>query len=47
MEEIEKPNPLDLNALSNEELLEFYNTIEEHLKYLNNSILDAEEDSNE
>lgn len=34
----------NFNDLSNEELLELYNSIEEHIKYLNNNILVQEDE---
>lgn len=40
-----KLNPtLNLSELSNEDLMEFYSKIDEHIKYLNNSIIFEEED---
>jgi len=35
---------LDLNELSNDDLMDFYSKIDEHIKYLNNSILSTEEE---
>lgn len=35
---------LDLETLSNEELMDFFSKIDEHIKYLNNSILVPEEE---
>ncbi len=35
---------LDLENLSNEELMDFFSKIDEHIKYLNNSILVQEEE---
>ena len=34
----------NLSNLSNEELIEFYNNIDTHIKYLKNNILEAEEE---
>lgn len=34
----------NLSNLSNEELIEFYNNIDAHIKYLKNNILEAEEE---
>lgn len=40
-----KLNPnLDLTELSNEDLMDFYSKIDEHIKYLNNNILIEEEE---
>lgn len=40
-----KLNPtLNLSELSNEDLMDFYSKIDEHIKYLNNSIIFEEED---
>ena len=40
-----KLNPtLNLSELSNEDLMEFYSKIDEHIKYLNNSIIFEEEE---
>ena len=40
-----KLNPiLDLKELSNEDLMEFYSKIDEHIKYLNNNIIFEEEE---
>ena len=45
VEEDIKLNPiLNLSELSNEDLMEFYSKIDEHIKYLNNSIIFEEED---
>lgn len=40
-----KLNPtLNLSELSNEDLMEFYSKIDEHIKYLNNNIIFEEEE---
>ncbi len=39
--------PMNFDGLTNEELLEFYGKIEEHIKYLNNKILVPDEEENE
>ena len=45
VEEDIKLNPiLNLSELSNEDLMEFYSKIDEHIKYLNNSIIFEEEE---
>lgn len=43
-EELMLDEKFNLNQLSNEELLELYNEIDNHLKYLNNNILTQEEE---
>lgn len=40
-------NENDFNNFSTEELLELYNNIEEHIKYLNNNILQQEDEQYE
>lgn len=40
-----KLNPiLDLKELSNDDLMDFYSKVDEHIKYLNNSIIIEEEE---
>ena len=40
-----KLNPiLDLKDLSNDDLMDFYSKVDEHIKYLNNSIIIEEEE---
>lgn len=43
-EELMLDEKFNLNQLSSEELLELYNEIDNHLKYLNNNILTQEEE---
>ncbi len=42
-EKVETPL-LNLNKLTNDELMEFFEKVDEHIKYLNNSILSIEEE---
>lgn len=41
MVEEDEKLPMNLDELNNEELLEIYGKVEEHLKYLNSSILEV------
>ncbi|MBQ7104417.1 MAG: hypothetical protein IJN90_01025 [Bacilli bacterium] len=46
---VEENNPrenniLNLSELTNDDLMEFHKKIDEHIKYLNNSILEVEEE---
>lgn len=42
-EKIETPL-LNLSKLTDEELMDFFNKVDEHIKYLNNNILTIEEE---
>lgn len=42
-ENIETPL-LNLSKLTDEELMDFFNKVDEHIKYLNNNILTIEEE---
>lgn len=45
VEQDTKLNPiLDLKDLSNDDLMDFYSKVDEHIKYLNNSIIIEEEE---
>ena len=45
VEQDAKLNPiLDLKDLSNDDLMDFYSKVDEHIKYLNNNILIEEEE---
>lgn len=44
MEEKIEPPLLNLSKLTDDELMEFYGKVDEHIKYLNNSILTIEEE---
>lgn len=47
MEENRIETPLlNLTKLSDQELMEFFSKVDEHIKYLNNNILPVEEDEN-
>ena len=35
---------MDVEQLNNEEILELYNAVEEHIKYLNSNLLEIESD---
>lgn len=43
-EKIIENESFNLNQLSNEELIELYNNIENHIKYLKSNILEQEEE---
>ena len=45
VEQDAKLNPvLDLKDLSNDDLMDFYSKVDEHIKYLNNNIIFEEEE---
>ena len=43
-EEIREEECFNLSSLSNEEVIEFYNNVDNHIKFLKNNILEVEEE---
>lgn len=42
--DVKENTELKLNELSNDDLMDFYKKVDEQIKYLNNSILETEEE---